>query len=271
MVRMPNVAPSDIYPAVRRFLLESGLSRALKSFDKETSCGEDVEAVSPKAQAFADLELTEACALWLEKRGAVAGEGVAKPQKKRKASTAELEEASPEEPVKKKKKSKKDVEVEEEQAAEAVDEPALEEQPKKKGKAKAEEPAAEEEQPKKKGKKPAEAAEEAVEQEAKAGKKDKKKDKEERKAGVPFSRVDHEKWTKAISDDRLKDNTHKAKNKFGDSAGDSWGDKASEDMLKVKGKGFRKEMAKKKRASWKGTGELDQGVNSIPFSDSDDE
>jgi len=42
-------------------------------------------------------------------------------------------------------------------------------------------------------------------------------------------------------------------------------------MLKVKGKGFRKEMAKKKRASWRGGGSIDQGVNSLTFSDSDDE
>lgn len=40
-----------------------------------------------------------------------------------------------------------------------------------------------------------------------------------------------------FQDERLLDNTHLAKQKFGLSAGDSWADKASEDLLKVKGKG----------------------------------
>ena len=38
-------------------------------------------------------------------------------------------------------------------------------------------------------------------------------------------------------DERLLDNTHLAKQKFGVSKGDNWADKASEDLLKVKGKG----------------------------------
>lgn len=44
-------------------------------------------------------------------------------------------------------------------------------------------------------------------------------------------------FTLSIQDDRLLDNTHLAKQKFGGSKGDSWADKASEDLLKVKGKG----------------------------------
>merc|ERR1712187_900141 len=88
---------------------------------------------------------------------------------------------------------------------------------------------------------------------------------------VGFQRVDAQKWLKTVKDDRLLDNTHKAKTMFGNSQGDSWADKASEDLLKVKGKGFRKEMAKKKKASWRGGGELPQGVNSSKFADSDDE
>jgi len=81
--------------------------------------------------------------------------------------------------------------------------------------------------------------------------------------GVPFQREDWDKWTANIKDDRLKDNSHLAKK------GDSWADKASEDLLKVRGKGFRKEMAKKKKASWRGGGMLDMGVNSIRLDDSD--
>ena len=42
----------------------------------------------------------------------------------------------------------------------------------------------------------------------------------------------------AVEDERLLDNTHLAKQKFGLSKGDNWADKASEDLLKVKGKGF---------------------------------
>ncbi|CAK8999957.1 unnamed protein product [Durusdinium trenchii] len=88
---------------------------------------------------------------------------------------------------------------------------------------------------------------------------------------TPFKRIDDDKWRSTIKDPRLLDNTHLAKQKFGGSKGDSWADKASEDLLKTKGKGFRKEMAKKKRSSWRGGGEIDQGVNSIKFDDSDDE
>jgi len=87
---------------------------------------------------------------------------------------------------------------------------------------------------------------------------------------VPFKRIDDSKWSQGLTS-QLKDNTHDAKKKFGGGAGDTWGDKAAADLLKVKGKGFRKEMQKKKRSSWRGGGALDGGVNSIPFSDSDDD
>lgn len=87
---------------------------------------------------------------------------------------------------------------------------------------------------------------------------------------MAFKRVDEEKWNATIKDARLLDNTHKAKEKFGATA-DSWGDKAAEDLGRTKGKGFRKEMAKKKRSSWRGGGEIAQGVNSVKFDDSDDE
>lgn len=98
-----------------------------------------------------------------------------------------------------------------------------------------------------------------------------KKGKEDKPPPVPFKRIDDDKCRALIKDQRLLDNTHKAKVKFGNSAGDSWADKASEDLLKTRGKGFRKEMAKKKRASWRGGGAIDQGVNSVKFEDSSDE
>jgi outer membrane biosynthesis protein TonB len=86
----------------------------------------------------------------------------------------------------------------------------------------------------------------------------------EKEAPTRFRRVESEKWETKIKDDKLRITAHK------DKGGDSWGDKAAEDLLKVKGKDFRKEMAKKKKASWRGGGAIDQGVNSIKF-DSDSE
>merc|ERR1712224_395597 len=102
-------------------------------------------------------------------------------------------------------------------------------------------------------------------------KKKNKEEKSEKPKGEAFRIIDDDAWRNKITDPRLLDNTHKAKVKFGVQVdtGDSWADKASEDLLKVKGKDFRKEMMKKKKASWKGGGALDQGVNSIPFSDSE--
>jgi len=173
-----------------------------------------------------------------------------------------------------KKKRKASAELEA-AAAEAAEEEAeqtsaaTEERPKKKRRKSSEAIAQEKvEQPKCEVE---DAAEEAAEV-PKASKKEKKKDKAaDRTPGVPFKRIDDDKWKATIKDSRLMDNTHKAKDRFGGSAGDSWGDRAAEDLLKVKGKGFRKEMQKKKRASWRGGGEIDQGVNSIKFDDSSDE
>merc|ERR1712083_754806 len=115
-------------------------------------------------------------------------------------------------------------------------------------------------------------AAEPTEAAAPSNKKKKQKKDEPKTSGTPFKRFDEEYWKAQIKDDRLRDNTHLAKQKFGGGTGDTWADKASEDLLKVKGKGFRKEMMKKKKASWRGGGELDQGTNSIKFADwSDDE
>jgi hypothetical protein len=232
--------------------LESGLTRTLKAFDKETAAGDDADAAGlPKAKrkrakAISKIDLTAACQLVLDASvgpptngvaatAAPAAEEVTKPQKrKREAEEVEVEAEQEAEPQKKRKKSA--------EAAAPASAPAEEVQP----------------------------TEEVV-------KKKKKKDKEEnqeekeRKSGVPFSRVDDSKWRATITDSRLLDNTHLAKERFGGSAGDSWAHAAAADMLKVKGKGFRKEMAKKKRASWRGGGEIDQGVNSIKFAASSDD
>jgi len=195
-----------------------------------------------------------------------------------------------EEAPKKNKKDKK-AKTEEVEEAEVVEEPAVEQAPKKKKKKDKKAKEAVEEV--------AEVVEEVVEEPVKKKKKD-KKNKEEapveeaenkrpaedmepetaenpeppaKKAKVVerFERVDDAKWRAKLGNNmKLIDNTHEAKARYGGSAGDSWGDAAAGDMIKVKGKDFRKEMQKKKRASWRGTGELDQGVNSVTFdSDSD--
>lgn len=288
---------SDIYPAVRLYLEESELHKCVKAFDKETTT-EDGEPPKPKkalraltlvaasqawvdaqqlakprtveaadvrpalrrflteaglqkslkmfgketageepanpkkAKALADLELTAACKLWLEARPLAVEENAEKP----------------------KKKKRKAEEKEEEEAAVAKTEEVAEDGP-----------------PKKKKKKQ-QAEPDAVEvSEVGAGKKQKEEKNRTKIAGTPFQRIDCEKWTKTIKDERLKNNTHAAKAEYGEDAGDCWGDKSAEDLGKVKGKGFRKEMAKKKRASWRGGGEINQGVNSIAFSDSEEE
>lgn len=228
---MAELMASELYPIVHRFLLESGLARTLKAFEKETTSGEDESTVRTKrSKKLGKLALSAVCQYWLEAGGVVAKEPVveeeAQKPKKRKRVAEEAAEVEAPAPV---------AETKAAPATEEVSAPTEVSEPQKK----------------------------------------KKKDKEvvqkEVKSGVPFKRVDDEKWRQTIKDSRLLDNTHKAKNKFGNSVGDSWGDSAAVDMLKVKGKGFRKEMAKKKRASWRGCGELDQGVNSIKFDDSDDE
>uniref|UniRef100_A0A7S4PU94 Srp40 C-terminal domain-containing protein n=1 Tax=Alexandrium monilatum TaxID=311494 RepID=A0A7S4PU94_9DINO len=253
---MAPIAPSDIYPAVRRFLTECGLQKTLKALDKETGVeADDAAPKSKKAKALAELVLTEACQLWLDARSAPAIETNG-------ATPNGASERDAEKPKKKRKSLEAEAEAAEAETAPAEEEPPAE-APKKKRKREAEaqpeEPAAAEAE-----------AEEAGEAEAEQPKKSKKK-KDEKKAGTPFQRIDDEKWRKTLTDDKFIDNSHKAKQKFGGSAGDSWGDQAAEDLLKVKGKGFRKEMAKKKRASWRGGGEIDQGVNSVKFEDSSDE
>jgi len=187
---------SNIYPAVNRYLTESGLAKTLKAFEKETAAGDDTEAPLKKkvAKAIRKMELTAVCQAMLE---ASAGAPAATNGVKRKHA----EEAEPEA---------------------------------------------------KKLKTEAEPATEAAEPEMSKKEKKKQKNQEEKTSGVPFTRVDYSKWMATITDDRLIDNTHNAKQKFGGSVGDSWADAASVDMLKVKGKGFRKEMAKKEASLMEG-------------------
>jgi hypothetical protein len=76
-----------------------------------------------------------------------------------------------------------------------------------------------------------------------------------------WRRIDVDKYQNVVTGTKFEDNSHYAK------GGDSWGDDAADRLGKVKGKGFKKEMQKLKRASWKGCGSIDTGVNSVQFSD----
>lgn len=78
-----------------------------------------------------------------------------------------------------------------------------------------------------------------------------------------FQRVDPSKV--AFVHDSLRDNTYKS----GPSG--SYGDKASNDLIITRGKGFKQEKNKKKRGSYRG-GSIDSaGVSSFKFKYSDDE
>ncbi len=74
---------------------------------------------------------------------------------------------------------------------------------------------------------------------------------------APFRRVISEEIE--IPHEALRDNSYKS---F-----DTWGAKASQDLIVTKGKSFRSEKTKKKRGSYRG-GSINVGVNSIQF-DSD--
>lgn len=230
--RHRKIAAVDLLPVLRRFLVEGGLVKTLKALGKESPEEEaDGAPAGKKAKVLAALELTEACREFLEAE---------------RAEGAEAADAPEEEGAKKRKKS----EAENAENGE-------EEKPAKKAKQEA-------------GEAEAEADAEAQQNTNKKNGRN-KKGKEDRPPPVPFKRIDDEKCKALIKDSRLLDNTHKAKQKFGASAGDTWADKAAEDLLKTRGKGFRKEMAKKKRASWRGGGSIDMGVNSVKFADSDSE
>jgi len=205
---------------------------------------------SAKAKKLSDLELTTACKLWVE------------------ASTYKCDEENV--PAVRTNKKKKHEES-------TVAEPEVVESRKEKKKRCSEgigmeTPFVEEEElvPRKEKKKIKEVDEDDAVEDPSEGQK-KKARKEE--ASVPFRRVDAEKWREVARTEnvRLLENDYSTKQKYGEGEGDLWVDKAAGDLGKVKGKGFRKEMMKKKRASWKGAGEIDQGVNSLKFDDSDDD
>ncbi|UKJ88674.2 hypothetical protein MACJ_001918 [Theileria orientalis] len=79
---------------------------------------------------------------------------------------------------------------------------------------------------------------------------------------VPYKRINDEVWLSKIEKEELKKNTYRPK-------GDSFALKDAEQLSLVKGKDFRSQKYKKKRSSWKGSGEITNSVNSVIFSDSD--
>eukprot|EP00927_Polykrikos_kofoidii_P034412 TRINITY_DN2920_c0_g2_i1.p1 TRINITY_DN2920_c0_g2~~TRINITY_DN2920_c0_g2_i1.p1 ORF type:complete len:279 (-),score=74.98 TRINITY_DN2920_c0_g2_i1:82-846(-) len=248
------IAPSDIYPVLRRFLVEAGLQRTLTAFDKETLV--DDESEQPKmtkakralAKLLAGLELTEACQNWLEARTSCSATVTPTVVENEVVATdGHVVEQETSKSEKRKAKKRAAAEAEAKAAELAIAAPIAEVE--------------EEELQAPKRKREEQPTVDGQEKETKM----KKKNSAENTSGVPFKRVEDSKWISTVKDHRLLDNTHKSL------GGDTWGDKASEDLLKVKGKGFRKEMAKKKRASWRGGGEIDQRVLSVKFDDSSDE
>ncbi len=81
----------------------------------------------------------------------------------------------------------------------------------------------------------------------------------ERKPNAPFRRV---KVEEIVVDEKFSDNRFESKAGF-----DTWGAKASQDLIVTRGKSFRHEKTKKKRGSYRG-GPINTGVASIKF-DSD--
>lgn len=79
-----------------------------------------------------------------------------------------------------------------------------------------------------------------------------------------FKRIQDDVWMERIKKDELKQNSYTMKK-------DEFSLKAAQELIQVKGKNFRTEKNKKKRASWKGSGEITTQVNSIKFDDSDSE
>ncbi|KAL7068893.1 SRP40 C-terminal domain-containing protein [Cryptosporidium serpentis] len=82
-----------------------------------------------------------------------------------------------------------------------------------------------------------------------------------------FSRIDHS-WNEKIIDERLKDNSYWNMKKHNNDSND-FASKAAIELGKVRGKNFRQEKAKKKRCSWRGSGNISCEVNSVQFNDSD--
>ena len=92
---------------------------------------------------------------------------------------------------------------------------------------------------------------------------DKPVNKRARKQGERFCRIDVDAELASIKDTRLLDNTYE-----GTFGRNGWGARASDKLVKVRGKDFRHEKTKKKRGGYRGGAIDPNAVNSIKF-DSD--
>lgn len=266
------LVPSDIFPAVRRFLLESGLQRTLGVFDSETGVGVYEEALAEQGEVLG-LELTEACALWVvARRSCNQVTSVDAQTSVGSKVLCGVPAAAPKDPERARRKDRRphsmsgtDIQRYERGSGELS--PVLQQTG-------FTEPSADLAITDVSMATEASVACDNVAVPAEASAKTAKRLRKQARsgsAGQPYSRVNEEFWRDKVEDKRLLDNTHEAKAKYGAADGDAWATHAALDMSKVTGKGFRKEMAKKKRCTWRGNGALNQGVNSIAFSDTSDD
>nr|AET50641.1 hypothetical protein [Eimeria tenella] len=222
-----------VVAAVLKFLERQELAKTAKALRKEASKREwDLEAAAAEGQQFDLLQLCSAAARASEE----AEEAVEKPSKKSKKKKINDEEST-----KPKKKARaipenENSEAEATQAAPETDSSCSKQNGKtSEKKAKSEEETAAQEEP----------------QDSQRGGKG--------AAGFKrFQRIDDTRWISALPAE-LKDNS------FWKKKNDSFAAKAAEQLGRVRGKDFRHEKSKKKRATWKGCGEIPMTVNSIQF------
>jgi hypothetical protein len=84
-----------------------------------------------------------------------------------------------------------------------------------------------------------------------------------------FCRIANHEDDFTYHDDRIGDNSYFSKVQYS-GAGETWGLKAAETLIQVRGKDFRHEKTKKKRGSYKG-GFISEDVHSVKFPDSHDD
>jgi len=84
-----------------------------------------------------------------------------------------------------------------------------------------------------------------------------KRQKKDAKSNVPFKRIDETRYNN--QDPELADNSYAFLNK----RGESWGAKAAQDLIVVKGDRFRHEKTKKKRGSYRGSGRISTDVRQM--------
>ncbi|CDJ62314.1 nucleolar phosphoprotein p130, putative [Eimeria necatrix] len=223
-----------VVAAVLKFLEQQELAKTAKALRKEASKREwDLEAAAAEGQQFDLLQLCSAAARASEE----AEEAVEKASKKSKKKKINDEESTKSNKKARAIAEKENPEAEATQEAPETDSSCSKQNGKtsseKKAKSEEESAAKEEPQDSQKGSKGA--------------------------AGFKrFQRIDDTRWTAALPAE-LKDNS------FWKKKNDSFAAKAAEQLGRVRGKDFRHEKTKKKRATWKGCGELPMTVNSIQF------